>query len=62
MASSSEVIKTVASWTGLIFVSVVSIPPSFLITGYIQSKSPGLQRLVDLIYSDIARFVLRYGS
>ena len=55
MANYLEVIKTVAPWPGLIFASVASVLLAFVISGYVHSKPIGLQRLVDLVYADIAR-------
>jgi hypothetical protein len=47
----------VAIVLGLITVAALSHCPANLICGYIKSKPVGLQRLVDLIYSDVARLL-----
>jgi len=40
----------------LLSVSILSRIPTILLCGYICSKPPGMQRLVDLVFADIARF------
>jgi hypothetical protein len=42
-------------------ICLLSCLPVHLICRYISSKPVGMQRLADLIYSDVARYLLKMG-